>query len=365
MGRVHLAIASLLLALTACDEESPASPASDAGTDGPFEKADGAVCPPPLGTPASRPTARPTAGPLDDVLRINQLQAKATHNSYHVQKPGSLAEFAYTHKPIDEQLDTQGVRALEIDLHFDYECQRHEVFHLPLVDDQTTCRHFTECLAVVRKWSDEHLGHHPLFVQLEPKNDGADDAAMRLDIIEREILSVFPRDAIITPDEVKGGAATLAAAVANGWPTLGKTRGRVLFYMLASGGMRDEYTHGGKDLAGRLMFVSSHPTEPFGSIVIVDDPTREAARIEAALAAGMIVRTFAENFAALELATTQSQTALDSGAQIIATDYPAKTATSTWVFENPGTPSRCNVKTAPMTCTNEAIESPDRLATPR
>lgn len=291
--RTRIVIASLLVSLAACDEELAAAPA-DAGADGPIEKADGALCPPPLGSPSARPTTRPAAGPLDHALRMNHLQAKATHNSYHVQMPEPLKDLAYTHEPIDVQLERQGVRALEIDLHFDHECGRHEVFHVPLIDDVSTCSRFTDCLGVVRTWSDAHLGHHPLLVQIEPKDDSEEDTALRLDVIEKEILSVFPRDAIITPDEVKGDAPTLASAVANGWPTLGETRGRVLFYMLASRAMRDEYTHGGKDLSGRLMFVSSSVGEPFASIAVIDDPIARRADVDASVAAGVIVRTFAE-----------------------------------------------------------------------
>jgi len=373
--RIHFAIASLLLLLSACDEEElrprdplPATQVDagvDAVADAPIEKRDGAFCPPPLGTPAPRPAARPAAGPLDDVLRMNHLQAKATHNSYHVQKPGALAEYAYTHQPLDVQLDAQGVRALELDVHFDDECQRHEVLHLPLIDDATTCRTLPECLGAVRKWSDGHLGHHPLFIMVEPKDDSAYEAALRLDVLEKEILSVFPREAIITPDEVKGDAPSVSAAIAKGWPTLAKTRGRVLFFLLASGGMRDEYTHAGKDLSGRLMFVSSSVGEPYASIAVIDEPTYRRDDIDASIAAGMIVRTLAEDFTALETAPAQSKAALESGAQMIATNYPAKIASSTWAFENPGTPSRCNVATAPSSCTSGAIESPDRLVTPR
>ncbi len=362
-------IAALFVLLTACSEASlDAGPldagADDADADTLVEKVDGAFCPPPLGTPAPRPVARPPAGPLDDVLRMNHLQAKATHNSYHVQKPDASPDLAYGHQPIDVQLEAQGVRALELDVHFDYECLRHEVFHLPIVDDASTCRHFTECLGALRRWSDAHLGHHPIFVQIETKDSSAVDAEERIDVLEREILSVFPREAIVTPDEVQGDAPSLASAVANGWPTLAKTRGRVVFYLLASGPLRDVYTHEGKDLAGRLMFVTSSVGEPLASIALVDDPIGGRATIDEAVAAGMIVRTFAEKLLALDGAPEQSRAALESGAQILATDFPAKTTGAAWSFENPGSPSRCNPKTAPASCRDDAIESPDRLTTP-
>lgn len=357
-----IAAAALLVALAGCDEEE----AIDAADAAPIEQADGAFCPGALPTPSARPAARPPPGPLDGQLRMNHLQAKATHNSYHIQKyTDSPADYAYTHQPIDVQLETMGVRGFEIDLHWVPECKQHEVFHIPVIDDVSSCKRLTDCLALIRSWSDRHLGHHPLFVQIEPKDDGAQQAALRAETIEKEILAVFPREAVITPDEVKGSAATLASALATtGWPTLEKTRGRILFYLLASGGegdLRDVYTHGNKDLDGRLMFVSSGPGEPFAGVAVIDDPVANRAQVDKAIAAGMIVRTFAEKRNPLQTFGTE---ALASGAQIIATDYPAPVAGVTWVFENPGKPSRCNAVTAPKTCTDEAIESPARLSTP-
>lgn len=361
-------LVAALVALPACDEEETPG-GNDAGSGTPsdtgvVEQADGAICPPRPGSAHARPTSRPPGGPLDGELRINQLQAKATHNSYHLQKyPDSPSMWAYSHAPLDVQLGTQGVRGFELDIHWVPECQRHEVFHLPIVDDVSSCRRLTECLAVIRGWSDRHLGHHPLFVQIEPKDDGALDAAQRLEALEREILSVFPRESVITPDEVKGDASSLASALATtGWPTLAQTRGRILFWLLASPGegkLRDVYTHGSKDLAGRLLFVSSAPGDPFGAVAVIDNPVSDRPAIDRAIAAGMIVRTFAENATG-----ATAEEALASGAQVIATDYPAPLATASWYFADPGVPSRCNAVTAPSSCTDDAIESASRLATP-
>ena len=56
--------------------------------------------------------------------------------------------------------------------------------------------------------------------------------------LEKEIRSVFPSDSLVTPDDVRGNAATLGAAVAaHGWPTLGATRGKV-YFMLDNEGFR-------------------------------------------------------------------------------------------------------------------------------
>ena len=51
--------------------------------------------------------------------------------------------------------------------------------------------------------------------------------------------------------------------------------------------------------------------------------------------------------------------ALEIGAQLISTDFPAKVEEYDYWVEIPdGTPSRCNPLSAPNYCTPEAIENP-------
>ena len=45
---------------------------------------------------------------------------------------------------------------LELDLRFDYVEERFEVYHLPVIDEETTCRLFTECLERIESWSATH-----------------------------------------------------------------------------------------------------------------------------------------------------------------------------------------------------------------
>jgi hypothetical protein len=54
-----------------------------------------------------------------------------------------------------------------------------------------------------------------------------DDAGL-LDALDGEIRKALPGKRLITPDEVRGNAATLAGAVkTKGWPTLKAARGRI------------------------------------------------------------------------------------------------------------------------------------------
>ena len=90
--------------------------------------------------------------PLPDGLRVHQLQAMGTHNSYHVSSGASVIELDYTHKPLAEQLDN-GARQFELDINFKTPDDPIEVYHLELLDPGTTCMLLTECLQALRGWS--------------------------------------------------------------------------------------------------------------------------------------------------------------------------------------------------------------------
>ena len=62
----------------------------------------------------------------------------------------------------------------------------------------------------------------------------------RLEKIETEIGQWWPRDKTITPDDVKGDAASLREAVTtNGWPLLDDSRGKAMFILLADNEVRE------------------------------------------------------------------------------------------------------------------------------
>lgn len=309
------------------------------------------------------PTPR---GPLDDVLRINHIQAKSTHNSYHIETPGNaVPEWKYTHAPLDQQLGEQGVRGFEIDTHFvpgdTPEQHRFDVFHLKLIDEKTTCGRLVECLQVLRGWSDRHRGHHPIFVMFEPKDDLPSTAPPEeiFATFEREILAAWPRERIITPDDIKGDAPTLREAVTSrGWPTLGQSRGKILFFLNNTEKFRQNYTRNLANLDGRLMFVESSPDDPFAAVLILNNPVSSAAQIDAGLKAGFLVRTFADSASSPDPA--ERDAALASGAHLLSSDLPVPVQPGGYSLQIPqGTPSRCNPKTAPPECTSEAIEGPD------
>lgn len=297
------------------------------------------------------------AGSLDDVLRVNQLQCKGTHNSFHIQSWFPLPQYQYTNLPLDAQAETEGVRQVELDLHYNGLRDRIDVFHVVVIDRRTTCDTLTGCLEEVVGWSDEHPDHQPFFILLEPKTlQPGVSVEHFLEKVEESILAAMPVDRIITPDEVQGGYGSLPRALAaQGWPTLADTRGRFLFALDNTSEVRESYTYGGQDLHDRLMFVKSSPGEPFGAFVFLNDPVGSQADIQAAVDANYLVRTRADS--ELDPDPARLQAALDSGAHVISTDLPGDEGDGSYFVEIPGgNPSRCNPRTAPAACTSEDIE---------
>jgi hypothetical protein len=299
--------------------------------------------------------------PRDGSLRLNQLQAKGTHNSYHIEPEGNtIAPWDYTHLPLDEQLRSQGVRKVELDTYINEAEQAFEVYHFPTIDAVTTCLKFVDCLARVKLFSDENPAHHPVFIQIEPKTPVPAAAEEHFALLEAEISSVWPRERIVTPDDVRKDSATLRDAVLeHGWPTLGEVRGKVLFFVNESGPFRTAYTRGDQNLDGRLMFVESSLEHPYAAILILNDPGPD---VEAAVRGGYIVRTRADSDSVEPIAgdTSRRDLAFASGAQLVSTDYPAPVAGVDYVVEVPdGTPSRCNPLSAPAECSSTDIENPE------
>ena len=300
--------------------------------------------------------------PLDDLLRLNHAQVIGTHNSYHVEPPDNVVDdWAYTHEDLDVQLGSLGVRQLELDVHFNPETASLEVYHLPIVDAVTTCLAFTDCLCAVRQWSDRSPGHMPLMIAIEPKDElDVEPMVDHLDDVDEAIAAIWPADRLITPDEVRGDAASLGEAVAErGWPTLGALRGRAFFYLLDGGASRDAYSEDLSTLAGRTMFVNAGVGHPLSAVTAVDDPYDEAS-IAAALDAGLIVRTRADagepDPAEAEARLRQ---ALSSGAHYLSTDYPAPVEGYDYVAAIPGgQPAGCNPVLAPGDCAATDIEDP-------
>jgi hypothetical protein len=289
----------------------------------------------------------PDAGDLDQILRFNDIQMEGTHNSYHVETTGGIIPaWAYTHRPLDVQLTMQGVRQFELDIHYAGP-NNFLVHHVP-PDVGTTCSSLTACLDLLKTWSDAHPRHAPLVVLIEQKDefDGMKISG-HYDELDATLLSVWPRERIITPDEVRGQRATLREAVTtDGWPTLGRTRGRILFAFI---GDSTEYMQGHPNLENRVVFPRANVSDPFAAFVLMDNAQGSEAQITDAVRQGFIVRT-RYNGEELRLVPDVLNAAHRGGAHCLSGDFPAD-------FDvMGGAPSRCNPVRAPMGCTASAVE---------
>jgi hypothetical protein len=299
-----------------------------------------------------------TGGPLDDVLTLEHIQVKGTHNSYHIEPMLPLdASHEYTHPPLDVQLEEFGVRAFELDLH--KAAGILQVYHLAVVDSQTTCNTLSLCLETIEGWSDQHPGHVPIMVWFEIKDNVGGDPIDDLLLVDQTILDVFEPSRVLTPDFVQGDHATLREAIeAEGWPTLGEVRGKIMFMILnGDHDSVDAYTNGGTSLANRMMFVGTNDfTAPYAAVSKINDPADSA--IADAHAAGILTASNLcgagsdddECFAKLEAAKA-------SGTHNLKDDFLAPVEGMTYFLDLPdGNPARCNEVTAPPECTAEAIE---------
>jgi hypothetical protein len=364
-----------------------------------------------IGTPT---TTAATAAEPDDSLKLNQIQVVGTHNSYHRaatgkehqllvdMNPEQAAQRTYSHPSITEQLTKQKVRQLEIDVYADSKGGLYatpalrkqaglgpyldevpamadpgtKVLHEQDVDYHSVCPVFVDCLKEVKRWSDAHPTHVPVAIDIDFK-DGPlifpvpDQAKPEkwtteaMDGLDAEIRSVFDEGDIITPDQVRGDHKTLEEGVlAGGWPTLGSSRGKVMFLMANGQPYPSIYAKGHPNLEGRIMFISVSPGQPDAAYMSMDDPLADAKEIAELVRKGYLVRTRADANEAEARAddTKRLDAALASGAQWISTDYPgpdgAKDALGTrYAGELPGfLAARCNPVTAPEGCKDASVE---------
>ncbi len=355
-------------------------------------------------------------GDDDSSPRLNQVQVLGSHNSYHLRPApevlGGIAalvsqqtadELDYEHRPLTEQLEDFGIRQFEIDVYADPDGGRFsqhpaadlvglpvdsgepaldepgfKVIHQVDVDFDTTCLTFVDCLAEIDAWSADNADHEPIMIMVEAKQESiaeaTDDAInsetlgveltetvkfdrATFDALEAEIRTVFDEDSLITPDDIRGDAATLEEAVLEGdaWPTMNDAAGKVLFSLVDTGPTRDVYIGDAPSLEGRLLFTSSEEGRADAAFIRVDDPIAEGARIQSLVEAGYLIRTRTDTPGVEAPAgdTSRRDAAIDSGAQYLSTDYyvAEPMLDSGYVVDLPGDgPARCNPVNAPDDC---------------
>lgn len=346
---------------------------------------------------------------MDANLKLNDLMSFGTHNSYKTEippavlallrqsNPSAAETLDYRHPPLADELNA-GARQLEIDVYYDPEGGRFlhpvlpakagldqpaawkaefarpgfKVMHVPDVDVLSSCWTLTDCLQVIKTWSNAHPDHTPILLMFNAKIDrssqpGGTDALpfteAAFDALDAEIRSVLPKEKLITPDDVQGSYPTLREAVlAGNWPTLGAARGKVLFAMDENAQKVAIYRGARKNLEGRVFFINTDEASPAAAYLTLNDPVRQAEQIKRDVAAGFIVRTRADadTREARANTTTRREAAIGSGAQWISTDYmwPDPTLHNSYEAHLPrGQATLCNPVRAAAKCAGIPIET--------
>ncbi len=321
-----------------------------------------------------------------DELKINQVQIIATHNSYHLRTDKAILRFLkslykshllphglnpdeidYTKDPLTVQLGQYNLRGLELDVWPDPEGGRFykrkgkalvwkrtasgiealkkpgfKIMHIPDFDFNTTNYTFVDALQEIKKWSEANPHHLPLFINVESETETPGDNpkmpkglklthaapfdSLALDALDNEVKSVYGEklNGVITPDDVRGNYATLEQAVlAGNWPTIGASRGKVIFIIDQHRNVGELYRTGHPSFKGRAMFVYVKEGTPEAAFIIHNGPDKDQEKIKEDVKKGYIVRTRSDG------GTGEARTgyygdmnaAFSSGAQIISTDY--------------------------------------------
>jgi hypothetical protein len=316
-------------------------------------------------------------------LKMNQTQVIGSHNSYKIgiEKPLLQVLVAerpeakgldYEHIPITDQLDL-GLRSLEIDVLYDPQGGRYsepkglemlrarglevkpyhademkapgfKVHHVPDIDFRSHCATFKSCLSDIRNWSKSHNDHLPIIITINPKSSGIRRPGFTevlpfdkkvLDALDQELLEVFDAENLITPKLVKGKHETLRKAIiADGWPDLSSSRGKILFVLDADTEITRLYLDG-DDQYVRPMFSNTEPDNPHAAFFIMNDPVQQVKDIAERVKQGFMVRTRsdADTKEARTGDKSRFEAAIRSGAQVISTDYYLKSLSPDKDFE--------------------------------
>ncbi|MFN0201632.1 MAG: Ca2+-dependent phosphoinositide-specific phospholipase C [Bacteroidia bacterium] len=313
-----------------------------------------------------------------DSLQINEFQVIASHNSYRLRTNAAIYRWTrffhifipkqyntrawdYSHLPLEEQFEKYHVRGIELDLYYDPQGGRYakrkgnwlvfqsaksrvpalekpgfKIIHIPDIDYNTHYFTFVQALTALKKWSDTHPQHSPIFVNIELKSAALGDhlplkslpkavpfTPQAGDSLDAEIKSVFGEDLrqIITPDKLRGEEASLNEVVKKGLlPTLAQTRGKIFFII---DGNATAYLIGHPTAHGRIMFNYAEPDKPEAVFLIANDALKDKEKIQQWVKQGYLVRTRCDSDTeeARTGDTRSREAALESGAQILSTDY--------------------------------------------
>jgi hypothetical protein len=317
------------------------------------------------------PGVKPNKG--NDDVPINHIQVIGSHNSYkqaidpklfhflQTRDSVGMSKIDYSHISLTDQLNL-GLLDLEIDVFADTKGGRYahpkglawvpgqpaydpdgvmnepgfKVFHIQDIDFRSNCLTFKQCLLELKKWSDEHPNHNPIFITMNAKDEKMKRPGFTIpekftsavfNDLDKSVISYLGINYLITPDEVRGKYKTLNSAVLHGnWPKLKNARGKFIFILDEIGPKRNMYIAGHPSLKGRVFFADAKPGTPEAAIHIMNDAKKDKALIKALVKKGYIIRTRADSDTreARDNDRSSFTAAMQSDSQIISTDYYQK-----------------------------------------
>lgn len=315
-----------------------------------------------------------------DSLPLNQLRTLASHNSYKKKPDPKLQKFLngiknklgeendpmqleYAHELLTVQLDSFDVRGFELDVYADPEGGKYykrrvngfvrglkkrsgiqelkspgfKIIHIADIDYETNYFTFKSALEELVDWSEANPDHLPLFINIEAKGNAMGDEsgflkflgfqkAIKFDScvythLNEELTSIVPMNMLATPQLISGGYSSIRERIVkDGWPTVGEMRGKMFFIL--EGNNSGWYAQQLEKSVDYPMFVYGELHDSMTFFIKRNDPIGNEKEISD-LSRQFIVRTRSD-VGTLEARSNdeiRKQSAIQSGAQIISTDY--------------------------------------------
>lgn len=310
-------------------------------------------------------------------LPLNQCRFLASHNSYKKVPQPKVLKFLYKfkkqlgasndpeqidygHELLSVQLDSFNVQGFELDVNYDpkgglyrkrtvsrFVCgvkakdkapemkePSFKILHIADVDFETNYKTLRQALQELKKWSDLHPNHLPVFVNIEAKGDHPGNVSKFLrfigfkraisfnraafDALDKEILEEMGNAKIFSPIDLKGNYNSVKERIQKeGWPLLSACRGK--FFFILEGDNQENYLD---DKLPHPLFVYDNPNLETTAFVKRNDPEGNETEIQALTALFMVrTRSDAGTIEARNNDYRRFQAAWKSGAQIISTDY--------------------------------------------
>lgn len=185
--------------------------------------------------------------------RYNEVRQKSAHNSF--QKMESVLDQMVYHRIRSLEFDFHNSKATRSSLKGDW-----YVYHINVVDANTSCDRLSDCLKLLRAFHDATPGHEPVTVWLDIKTDwrsGQNPA--ELDAL---LNARIGRDNIYAPRELSDGCAgqsqlrSVVRDAACGWPLLEDLRGKFLFVLTGSDSRLYAYSGSDATADSRSAFIA-------------------------------------------------------------------------------------------------------------